>query len=414
MRCACNYPPRVLPPPSPLQPVMDTINNIVDKQCYRRLSAELNSPCAPPSASESASASSLGPTSTSTTSTASAAASASVGLQRSRSVRASFRLLGARWKSATPQLQTQQSPAPPPPPSHQPQQQQPISQLDAAAAALSSPYRQRANTTTTVLSVIPPPERQASARCAQLAASTGDLRYRHPIDAQYVPLCHADYDEPVNCHQQQQPPTPSAKQRFERQFLQYKGDHFGRTKKKKQLKRSGTIGGLRNAKENWLPPMDQVPANVPSKAAAILEIPVNAEQFNRTTSAWLLAGGSSSANSATASVASAPSGLGGHFKLLKRSVSLNEEANKSSGGGIGGKPRTATIRRGSVWANSTLSKNLCGSMWPWRKARACVCECVYVWKFGSIARTCARCLMTSAILVDVCASSPCTANNIRE
>lgn len=203
----------------------------------------------------------------------------------------------------------------------------------------------------------------------QLAASTGDLRYRHQVDAQYVSLLHPDYAEPTNhqqqhlqqLHHQQQPPTPSAKQRFERQFLQYKGDHFGRTKKKKQLKRSGTIGGLRNAKENWLPPMDEVPANVPSKAAAILEIPVNAEQFNRTTSAWLLAGGSSSVISATPSVSTAPSGLSGHFKLLKRSVSLNEEANKSTSG-IGAKPRTATIRRGSVWANSTLSKHLCGSV----------------------------------------------------
>lgn len=317
---------------------MDTINNIVDKQCHRRLSAELNSTSATPSSSS-------GPTSaaavTTTAPATTAASAASAGLQRSRSVRASFRLLGARWKSATPQLQTQRPPQPQP----QSHQHQPAAQLDATAA-LSSPYRQRANTTTTttttVLSVIPAPEQQES-RCVQQAASTGDLRV--------VSLCRPDYVE--HGHTDDQPPAApaSAKQRFERQFMQYNRDHFGRTKKKKQLKRSGTIGGLRNAKENWLPRMDDVPANVPSKAAAILEIPVNAEQFNRTTSAWLLAGGSSSAT------ATPPSGLSGHFKLLKRSVSLNDEANKSTG--IGGKPRTATIRRGSVWANSTLSKHLC-------------------------------------------------------
>lgn len=131
-----------------------------------------------------------------------------------------------------------------------------------------------------------------------------------------------------------------------------------------------------------MPRMDDVPANVPSKAAAILEIPVNAEQFNRNTSAWFRsAGGADNARfgsgggghkvkhvdgsvganagiklnvgSAETTASNSTALSTGHFKLLKRSVSLNEEAAKST---LTGKPRTATIRRGSVWANSTLSK----------------------------------------------------------
>lgn len=377
------------------------------QQCYsRRLSAELNSTTtATTTAHHSSGGGGPPPSSTSAMPAAPAAAAVPVGgLQRSRSVRASFRLLGARWKSATPQLQTTTSAVeptakqqqrkttttPPPPPIDSESSAVRVvcvanKQVAASAAELSvssvaSPYRQRANTVATVLSVIPAPG-PLPRHCCSPSRTTADTGHHLPGSRSHRLRPTDDngdtftynlhsarvVDEAPRQQQHQQPPSlggGGVRQRFERQFLQYRGDTFARAKKKKQLKRSGCgggahLGGLRNAKENW--PMDAVPAHVPSKAAAILEIPVNAEQFQRTTRAWLLGGGKSVENAETTNQSIAPTsssaatggGLSGHFKLLKRSVSLNEEAAKAQGSG---KPRTATIRRGSVWANSTLSK----------------------------------------------------------
>lgn len=118
--------------------------------------------------------------------------------------------------------------------------------------------------------------------------------------------------------------------RYDKQLPnKYKSDHF---LKAKQKKLKSNVGRATLTNENWLP--TAMPENVPPKAAAILEIPVNVdrEQFNRNTSQFLM--------------------NGVQFKFLKRSVSLNNDVVKDTD-----KPRTATIRRGSVWANSTLSKD---------------------------------------------------------
>lgn len=172
------------------------------------------------------------------------------GLQRSRSVRASFRLLGARWKAPT--------------------------VITQPAAEQTAGEVIRINTTST---------------------------------------------------------TSSFTKRFDKQLPhKYKRDHFLKAKHKKLKSNSGRAA-LTN--ENWFP--TAMPENVPPKAAAILEIPVNVdrEQFNRNTSQFLM--------------------NGVQFKFLKRSVSLNSDVAVVKDAQ---KPRTATIRRGSVWANSTLSKDL--------------------------------------------------------
>lgn len=89
--------------------------------------------------------------------------------------------------------------------------------------------------------------------------------------------------------------------------------------------------------------------NVPSKAAAILQIPMSAEQFNRDTSAWFMSNRLTTVNPIPSGSAEVTTGFGGQLRFLKRSVSLSQESQEKE------KPRTATIRRGSVWANSTLS-----------------------------------------------------------
>lgn len=175
------------------------------------------------------------------------------GLQRSRSVRASFRLLGARWKAPT---------AP----------------------------------------VIPQPQPTAERTAGEVVR--------------------------INTASN----TASFTKRYDKQLPnKYKSDHFLKAKHKKLKSNSGRAT---LAKENWLP--TAMPENVPPKAAAILEIPVNVdrEQFNRNTSQFLM--------------------NGVQFKFLKRSVSLTNDVAVDKDAE---KPRTATIRRGSVWANSTLSKD---------------------------------------------------------
>lgn len=179
-------------------------------------------------------------------------ANGGIGLQRSRSVRASFRLLGARWK------------APP-------------------ASVIKQPTVER---------------------------TAGEV---------------VRINTTAN--------TATFTKRFDKQLPnKYKSDHFLKTKKKK-LK--SNYGRATLIEENWLP--SAMPENVPPKAAAILEIPVNVdrEQFNRNTSQFLM--------------------NGVQFKFLKRSVSLTNDVAVVKDAE---KPRTATIRRGSVWANSTLSKDL--------------------------------------------------------
>lgn len=202
---------------------MDTNN---DKISYRRLSMESQS---------------------------STTANGGNGLQRSRSVRASFRLLGARWKAPTAPVITQ-----------------------AQTAERRAGEVVRINTTSN---------------------------------------------------------TATFTKRFDKQLPnKYKSDHFLKAKQKKLKSNSGRTTVT---KENWLP--TAMPENVPPKAAAILEIPVNLdrEQFNRNTSQFLM--------------------NGVQFKFLKRSVSLTNDVAVVKDVE---KPRTATIRRGSVWANSTLSKDL--------------------------------------------------------
>lgn len=176
------------------------------------------------------------------------------GLQRSRSVRASFRLLGARWK---------------------------------APAA--------------------------------------------PVIAQPQPIAERTSGEVVRINTTSN--TAIFTKRFDKQLPnKYKSAHFLKAKQKKLKSNSGRATVT---KENWLP--TAMPENVPPKAAAILEIPVNLdrEQFNNNTSQFLM--------------------NGVQFKFLKRSVSLNSDVAVLKDAE---KPRTATIRRGSVWANSTLSKDL--------------------------------------------------------
>lgn len=68
---------------------------------------------------------------------------------------------------------------------------------------------------------------------------------------------------------------------------------------------------------------------LPPKSAAILQIPGSGEDFNRNTCQFLL---------------SSP-----NLRILKRSESMKIAAAAPAG------PKTATIRRGSVWANSTSS-----------------------------------------------------------
>lgn len=83
-----------------------------------------------------------------------------------------------------------------------------------------------------------------------------------------------------------------------------------------------------NSKEN-LDDLTKIPLNVAPKAAALLQIPIVANYSNK-------------------------SEFNGNKKLfeiktriLNRSISLKESNHE---------PKTATIRRGSVWANSTSSK----------------------------------------------------------
>lgn len=216
-----------------------------------------------------------------------------LGLQRTRSVRASFRRLGARWKTPS-----------------------------TTATKTSAPK------TSCVEPLVP----------------------KDSVNS--IQLQHKQLNEVIDKQLTPGPLGGKSKSRFDKPHLSYyKHDNFGRTKKVKQLKRIGSSGGLRGSKENWWP--TEMPANVPSKAAAILEIPVNAAQFNRDTSAWLM---NNHTTSTTSLVPSELYGNGGQFRFLKRSVSLNEEARKKAEA-TEGKPRTATIRRGSVWANSTLSKS---------------------------------------------------------
>lgn len=220
-----------------------------------------------------------------------------LGLHRTRSVRASFRRLGARWKTPAPK-----TPAP------KPNTNQPPGSIDEVF-------------------------------------KENQLNNKHIselVDKVLTPVRLVE--------------APS-KPRFDKHYLShYKSDIFGRTKKAKHLKRIGASGpgGLRTgSKENYWP-MD-LPNNVPSKAAAILEIPMSSEQFNRDTSAWFMSNRSTTVNP----IPSGPAetiGFGGQFRFLKRSVSLNQEPKKEEDDKE--KPRTATIRRGSVWANSTLS-NYC-------------------------------------------------------
>lgn len=259
---------------------MDTIDK---HHCYRRLSAEL--------------------------STSPSGRAEEPCLQRTRSVRASFRRLGARWKTPS------------------------------SAASKTS------------VNVTGTPARQSAPDSHD---STGQPQIANVVDVTRTP-------GPLGSTSSQ------STSRFDKhhQYAQYKNDLFARTKKTKHLKRTGGLRG--DTKENWWP--TDMPVNVPSKAAAILEIPVNAEQFNRNTSAWLMSGRTPSSASTAAAAATSgstssrsaevekpsSSGFGvanGQFRFLKRSVSLNEEARKKAEA----KPRTATIRRGSVWANSTLSK----------------------------------------------------------
>lgn len=147
----------------------------------------------------------------------------------------------------------------------------------------------------------------------------------------------------------QSPPTESSDFVFEQQKQQQQHQHIEHSENlKNNFKRFFH-------KENQLPPkqithITDMPQNVAPKAAAILEIPVNCDQFNRSTSAFLLSSE--------------------HFKILKRSISLKDEdcgtrmlESKLCLPPVTTKqpppipPRTATIRRSSVWANSTLSKS---------------------------------------------------------
>lgn len=191
------------------------------------------------------------------------ASSNGIGLQRTRSVRASFRLLGSRWRAA------------------QSQHEEPI--------------------------ITTPPE-----IIKNELAPPGEIVL-------------------INCNK-----------KFEKQYPnKLKSEHFLKAKQKK-LKSSQSTGRIVTTKENWHPMA--MPEYVPPKAAAILQIPttLNSEQFNRNTQAFLL--------------------NGSQFRFLKRSVSLNTDCNtntiksfQKNSNAKDSTQRTATIRRGSVWANSTIS-----------------------------------------------------------
>lgn len=85
-----------------------------------------------------------------------------------------------------------------------------------------------------------------------------------------------------------------------------------------------------NSKEN-LEDLTKIPMNVAPKAAALLQIPIVADYSNNNKSDF-------SGNKKVFEIKT---------RILNRSISL-KESNKE--------PKTATIRRGSVWANSTSSK----------------------------------------------------------
>lgn len=226
---------------------MEAAATSIDNVCYRRLSADaISTPSAAPSL-------------------------AAAGFQRTRSIRASFRLLGSRWKAP-------------------------------------------------------------SAATAHKSDSTDAVALSGEVVAIQTSV-----------------PSASATSSFKKVQNKYKSDRFHKTKQKK-------LRGIRNnatsklAKENWQP--TAMPEYIPAKAAAILEIPIDREQFNRKTSQFLMMGEPTK----TATVAPPPPLTGLQFRFLKRSVSLNNEAAQKKETAAAKPPRTATIRRGSVWANSTLSK----------------------------------------------------------
>lgn len=229
-----------------------------------------------------------------------------LGLHRTRSVRASFRRLGARWKTPAPKTPAPKAPAPKTPAS-----------------------------STTVLK----PD-----------GLIGDNKdHLNSINQQIPTDSTESVDKVLTSARLVEAPS---KPRFDKHYLShYKNDFFGRTKKAKHLKRVGAsgLGGLRIASKDNFWPID-MPTNVPTKAAAILEIPMSAEQFNRDTSAWFMRNSTTTVNPIPSGPAEV-NGFGGQFRFLKRSISLSQEAKRQEED----KPRTATIRRGSVWANSTLS-----------------------------------------------------------
>lgn len=89
-----------------------------------------------------------------------------------------------------------------------------------------------------------------------------------------------------------------------------------------------------NSKEN-MDDLTKIPLNVAPKAAALLQIPIVGDYSNNNNNKSDFVGNKKIFEMKT--------------RILNRSISLKESKQE---------PKTATIRRGSVWANSTSSKIL--------------------------------------------------------